>query len=48
MSSYLLKILVKDTDELEYFISHTLKKITGVVSSNTFIRLSTLKNEVNR
>ena len=47
-NDYLLKILVKDTDELEYFISHTLKKITGVVSSNTFIRLSTLKDEVNR
>ena len=44
---YLLKVLVKDTDELEEFISHKLKKIKGVVSSGTYIRLWTLKEEIN-
>lgn len=46
-NDYLLKVLVKDTDELEEFISRKLKKIKGVVSSNTFIRLWTLKEEIN-
>ena len=46
-NDYLLKVLVADTDELEHFISHVLKKIKGVVSSNTFIRMSTLKEEIN-
>ena len=44
---YLLKVLVADTDELEHFISHALKEIKGVINSNTFIRLSTLKDELN-
>ena len=46
-NDYLLKVLVADTDELEHFISHVLKKMKGVVSSNTFIRMSTLKEEIN-
>lgn len=46
-NDYLLKVLVADTDELEHFISHVLKKMKGVVSSNTFIRMSTLKEEMN-
>lgn len=46
-SDYLLKVLVADTDELEHFITHTLKKIKGVANSSTFIRLSTLKEEIN-
>lgn len=46
-NDYLLKVLVSDTDELEDFISHVLKKIKGVVTSNTFIRLSTLKEKIN-
>lgn len=46
-NDYLLKVLVSDTDELENFISQILKKIKGVVTSNTFIRLSTLKEEIN-
>lgn len=46
-NDYILKVLVSDTEELEDFISHVLKKIKGVVTSNTFIRLSTLKEEIN-
>lgn len=46
-NDYIIKVLVSDTDELENFISHVLKKIKGVVASNTFIRLSTLKEEIN-
>ena len=46
-NDYLLKVLVADTDELEHFISHVLKEINGVINSNTFIRLSTLKDELN-
>lgn len=44
---YLLKINVSDTDALESFLTHTLKKITGVSSSNTFITLATLKEELH-
>ncbi len=44
---YLLKIVVKDTAQLEDFLTTTLKKIDGVVSSNTIICLSTLKEEIN-
>ena len=46
-NDYLLKVLVADTDELEHFIAHALKEIKGVINSNTFIRLSTLKDELN-
>lgn len=46
-NDYLLKVLVTGTDELEEFISHVLKNIKGVAASNTFIRLSTLKEEIN-
>ena len=46
-NDYLLKVLVADTDDLEHFICHVLKKMKGVVSSNTFIRMSTLKEEMN-
>lgn len=46
-SDYLLKVKVKDTEELEHFISNKLKHIKGVVSSNTIISLSTLKEEIN-
>ena len=42
---YLLK--VSDTDALESFLTNKLKKITGVSSSNTFITLATLKEELN-
>ncbi len=47
-NDYLLKVIVHDTDELEQFLSDGLKKIRGVVSSHTVIRLSTLKEEINR
>lgn len=44
---YLLKVLVEDTSTLEHFLSGTLKKIPGVVKSNTMITLSTLKENIN-
>jgi len=43
----LLKVSVSDTDALESFLTNKLKKITGVSSSNTFITLATLKEELN-
>ncbi len=47
LNDYLLKILVKDTLELENFLTNILKRIKGVVTSNTIISLSTLKEELN-
>ena len=44
---YLLKVLVEDTKALEYFLSNTLKKIKGVLKSNTIIVLSSLKENIN-
>ena len=44
---YLLKVAVKDTQDLEIFLSDTLKKIKGVSNSNTIITLMTLKEEIN-
>lgn len=43
---YLLKVLVENTDKLEIFISHILKKTTGVSKTNTMVVLSTLKEEL--
>ena len=43
---YLLKVLVENTDKLEIFISHMLKKTTGVTKTNMQIVLSTLKEEL--
>lgn len=45
---YMLKVLVKDTEELENFLSNKLKKIKGIEKSNTMIALSTLKENSNR
>ena len=45
---YLLKVLLEDTKELEYFISKKLKRIKGVQKSNTLIGLSTSKDVLNR
>jgi len=45
---YMLKVLLKDSFELEDFISNKLKNIKGVQKSNTIVILSTLKEEVNR
>lgn len=45
---YMLKVLLKDTAELETFISTKLKVIKGVQKSNTLISLTTLKEEINR
>ena len=44
---YLLKVLVEDTKALEHFLSNTLKKIKGVLKSNTIISLSSLKEDIN-
>ncbi|WP_223066318.1 Lrp/AsnC family transcriptional regulator [Paenibacillus caui] len=44
---YLLKVLVEDTEHLEYFLSHTLKNIPSVQKSNTMISLSSLKENLN-
>lgn len=43
---YLLKVVLEDTSFLENFLSKTLKNIKGVVSSNTIISLTTLKEEL--
>jgi Lrp/AsnC family leucine-responsive transcriptional regulator len=45
---YMLKVLLKDIQELEVFISNKLKSIKGVQKSNTILILSTLKEEINR
>lgn len=44
---YLLKVLLEDTDALEAFMS-SIKNIRGVVSTNTTVVLSTLKEKTNR
>ncbi|WOO37041.1 Lrp/AsnC family transcriptional regulator [Anaerocolumna sp. AGMB13020] len=44
---YLLKVVLEDTEALEYFLTSILKKIKGVDSSNTIISLTTLKEELN-
>lgn len=44
---YLLKIVIEDTQALEYFLTKTLKKIKGVSSTNTIISLTSLKEELN-
>ncbi|WP_413927552.1 Lrp/AsnC family transcriptional regulator [Clostridioides sp. ES-S-0048-02] len=44
---YLIKVLAEDTNELEEFISITLKKIRGIQKANTTIVLSTIKEEIN-
>lgn len=45
---YMLKVLLKDTSELEEFISRKLKSIKGVDKSNTQVVLSTIKETINR
>jgi len=45
---YMLKVLLKDTSELEDFLSKKLKAIKGVQKSNSLIILSTLKETLNR
>ncbi|UWD50523.1 Lrp/AsnC family transcriptional regulator [Clostridioides difficile] len=44
---YLIKVLAEDTNELEEFISITLKKVRGIQKANTTIVLSTIKEEIN-
>lgn len=43
---YLLKVLVENTEKLEIFISHILKKTMGVSKTNTLVVLSTIKEEM--
>lgn len=43
---YLLKVMCKDTKDLESFISSQLKKIKGVQKTNTIISLSSIKEEL--
>lgn len=45
---YLLKVLLRDTTELEDFLTKKLKSIRGVIETNTLIILSTLKETLNR
>ena len=45
---YLLKVILKDTQELEQFISNKLKGIFSVQKTNTLINLSTIKSNLNR
>lgn len=44
---YLLKVLVKTPDDLEHFLMDKLNEIPTVTSSQTFMCLSTLKEEWN-
>ena len=44
---YLLKVLVNTTDELESFLMSEITSIPTVASSQTFLCLSTLKEEWN-
>ena len=46
-SDYLLKVLVRDTEALDSFLTNTLRKAGGVANINTLIRLKTLKEEIN-
>lgn len=43
---YLLKVMCKDTKDLESFISSQLKKVKGVQKTNTIISLSSIKEEL--
>lgn len=44
---YLLKVLVRTPDDLEHFLMNELNEIPNVASSQTFICLSTLKEDWN-
>lgn len=44
---YLLKVLVKTSDDLEHFLMEELNEIPTVASSQTFMCISTLKEEWN-
>ena len=45
---YMLKALLRDTAELETYLSTKLKAIPGIQKTNTLIALSALKETVNR
>ncbi len=42
---YLLKVMAQNTEKLEIYLSHILKKTAGVAKINSIIALSTLKEE---
>lgn len=44
---YLLKVIVEDAAALDAFLSKELKRIEGVLRSNTIVVLGTLKEEIN-
>jgi Lrp/AsnC family transcriptional regulator, leucine-responsive regulatory protein len=44
---YLLKVCVADAEALDGSLSGSLKKIKGIVRSNTIIALNSLKEEIN-
>lgn len=44
---YILKVVSQDTKGLENFISDSLKKITGILKTNTVIVLSSIKENIN-
>ena len=43
---YLLKIVAENTEKLEIYLSHILKKTTGVTKTNAIVVLSTVKEEM--
>lgn len=44
---YFLKVIAKNTKDLEYFITNKLKKLKGIEKTNTIIVLSSIKEEIN-
>ena len=44
-SNYLLKVLVKDMQDLETFLSCTMKNLPGVAETQTLFCLSMLKEK---
>lgn len=44
---YLLKVAAEDTRGLENFITKSLKKIKGILKTNTVIVLTSIKEEIN-
>jgi len=42
---YLLKVAAQNPEKLEIYVSHILRKTTGVVRTNTIIALASLKEE---
>ena len=43
---YLLKVMAQNPEKLEIYLSHILRKTTGVAKINTIVALSSLKEEL--